>query len=67
MTEIPASSEPIEQVFDQIHRESGHEDLTGLTQEDLKSLARRHWDWAVEVAAGDQDVRVSLRSRTASV
>ena len=65
MTEIPASSEPIEQVFDQIHRESGHEDLTGLTQEDLKSLARRHWDWAVEVAAGDQDVRVLLEAEGA--
>lgn len=65
MTAIPASSEPIEQVFDQIQRESGHEDLTGLSQEDLKSLARQQWDWAATVDAGTQDVRVLLEAEGA--
>ena len=60
MTVNSASPEPMEQVFDQIQRESGHEDLTGLTDGDLKFLARRHWSWAETVAAGDQDVRVLL-------
>ena len=60
MTVISASSEPLEQVFDQIQRESGHEDLTGLTERDLKFLARRHWHWAENAAPGAQDVRVLL-------
>ncbi|HCE24951.1 MAG TPA: hypothetical protein DF282_20925, partial [Hyphomonas sp.] len=60
MTVNSASHEPLEQVFDQIQRESGHEDLTGLTDGDLKFLARRHWEWAETVAPGEQDVRVLL-------
>ena len=56
MTSTTAPAAPFEQVLEQIHRESGHEDLSGLTADDLKVLARELWDWAEGIAAGEQAV-----------
>ncbi|KCZ56424.1 hypothetical protein HY29_09020 [Hyphomonas beringensis] len=65
MTVTTAPAAPVEQVSEQIHRESGHEDLSGLTGQDLDVLARELWEWAEQSEPGKQDVRMLLDAQGA--
>ncbi|MCB9963268.1 MAG: NAD-glutamate dehydrogenase [Hyphomonas sp.] len=56
-SQIVAAS-PLEQVLAQVQHESGNEDLTGLTADDVSALASDLWSWASGVPAGTQQVRV---------
>ena len=58
MTDASLRDAPLEQVLTQFQNESGHEDLTGLTQADIQRLASDVWEWASGIEAGRQDVRV---------
>ena len=58
MTDASLREAPLEQVLSQFQSESGHEDLTGLSQADIKRLATDAWVWASGVAEGEQAVRV---------
>jgi glutamate dehydrogenase len=59
MTRSAAITGPEGQVLDQILQEAAGEDLTGLTEADIRALAKRLWDWAATVPAGQQAVRIT--------
>ena len=52
---------PASQVLDQFLSEAEREDVSGLTGGDVRALARQLWDWAEQVPAGQQGVRVVTR------
>jgi glutamate dehydrogenase len=58
MSRSAAVAGPEGQVLEQFLQEARGEDLTGLTEADIKALARNLWSWAAEVPPGQQNVRV---------
>ena len=58
MNNQTVAADPLEQVLTQVSLESGNEDLTGLEPADVTALAKGLWAWAVNVPAGQQDVRI---------
>ncbi|MEQ9504740.1 MAG: NAD-glutamate dehydrogenase [Hyphomonas sp.] len=58
MTRSASVTGPEGQVLEQILQEAAGEDLTGLSDADIKLLAQNVWDWASKVPAGEQAVRV---------
>ena len=58
MTRSAAVAGPEGQVLEQFLEEARGEDLTGLTEADIKALATNLWTWAADLPAGQQDVRV---------
>ncbi len=65
MTRIAAAPGPSAQITEHILREASNEDVSGLTEADLRQLASELWRWAEQVPAGTQQVRVSLEARGA--
>ena len=53
-----SKTDPLQQVLAQVRQESSNEDLTGLTEGDIRRLATDMWAWASGVAPGKQDARV---------
>ncbi len=60
------AADPLDQVLTQVQLESGNEDLSGLEPADVDALARELWEWASELPAGEQDVRVLVEAEGAS-
>ena len=58
MSPAPSKAAPLQQLLKQVKVESSNEDLTGLTEADLMSLAEGLWTWASEIAPDTQDARV---------
>jgi glutamate dehydrogenase len=62
MTRSAAATGPEGQVLEQFLQEAAGEDLTGLTETDIKLLGQQLWAWAAQVPAGAQAVRVIPRA-----
>ena len=58
MTRSAALTGPESQLLEQILQEAAGEDLTGLSDADIRALAHQLWGWASKVPAGQQAVRV---------
>ena len=61
MSRSAALTGPESQVLEQILQEAAGEDLTGLSDADIRALAHRLWGWASKVPAGEQAVRVDTQ------
>ena len=57
---------PASQVLDQILQEAAREDVSGLSEADIRGLAQRLWDWVETVPAGQRAVHVSVKAEGAS-
>ena len=55
-----SKADPLQQVLAQVNQESRNEDLTGLTEGDVRKLTMNLWAWASSVAPGMQDARVLI-------
>ncbi len=62
MTRSTATTGPEGQVLEQILQEAAGEDTSGLSDADIRVLAKSLWSWAEGVPAGQQAVRVTTRA-----
>ena len=65
MTQSRAAHGPADQVLDQVLQEAAREDVSGLSDADISALARRLWDWAEKVPAGQRAVQVLVKAEGA--
>lgn len=61
MSRSAALTGPESQVLEQILQEAAGEDLTGLSDADIRAMAHRLWGWASKVPPGEQAVRVDTQ------
>ncbi len=62
MNRSPVIAGPEGRLLEQILQEAAGEDTSGLSDADLRFLAKQLWSWAAEVPAGKQSVRVLPRA-----
>ena len=66
MSQSTTAHGPAAQLLDQVLQEASREDVSGLSEADIRALAQRLWDWAETVPAGERAVHVSVKAEGAS-